>query len=208
MYERPETFSGPQQQFMENDTTRWFFGGRQSGKSTVATLAIEEALEAGYDVVAMAPTHEMTMRFRERVRDITFETNIVRSTTTEMEHESGAVVEFQTPTTTVDISNGEYIDYRFVLDEIQHLPEELVESVCDGTKNGVPYALCGSSSPEYSQVQRMAQHSRYDWVRAPTISNPEVEPHRIEEMIESMSTTMVHPLDDPYGRREWDTDTS
>ena len=204
MHERPPTFSGPQQQFMENDSIRWFFGGRQSGKSTVATLAIEEALEAGYDVTAMAPTHEMTMRLRERLRDITFEKNILRSTTTEMEHESGAVVEFQTPTGRFDIANGKYIDQRFVIDEVHMFDPEIRERLCDPTQNGVPYALCGSSSPEYSDVQKDAQLSRYDWVRAPTITNPGVKPQYVQDTLAELSGTMAYPLDDPYGRAEWD----
>lgn len=202
MHERPETLSAPQQQFMEEYNTRWFFGGRQSGKSTIAALAIEEALEAGHDVTAVGPTQRMTLQLRDYVVDITFRENLVRSTRTALEHESGAVVEFQSASGPFDVSNGHYVSRRFVVDEVQQLPLETISAISSPASNGTPYALCGSSSPHYDDVHKMAQQSRYGWVQAPTITNPGVKPDRVRKMIENLDGEVPYPLDDPYGEEQ------
>jgi len=164
--------SRPQQQFLTDETTRFFLGGRQCGKTSVAIAAALTVVASGNDCTLVAPIHEQALELRGKLHSYRND-RVERATQTDVEFQNGA---------TVSVLNGQAYpkqadrETTLVVDEAQGLTEETLLSILDPAGPGEFHTMCGSSSPMGVDLELIAAYSRYDYVLAPTLTNPEVGP--------------------------------
>jgi len=164
--------SGPQHRFLTDETTRFFLGGRQCGKSSVAIAAALSVVASGNDCTLVAPTHTQAMQLKEDLHSYRND-RVERATRTDVEFQNGA---------TVSVLRGQAYpkradrDTTLVVDEAQGLRIEQVLSLLDPDTPGTLHTMCGSSSPMGVDLELIAAYSRYDYVLAPSLTNPKVGP--------------------------------
>jgi len=164
--------SRPQQQFLTDETARFFLGGRQCGKTSVAIAAALSVVASGNDCTLVAPTHTQAVELKGKLHSYRND-RVARATLTRLEFQNGA---------TVSVLRGEAYpkqadrETTLVVDEAQGLRREQVLSMLDPDTPGTLHTMCGSSSPMGVDLELIAAYSRYDYVLAPTLTNPAVGP--------------------------------
>ena len=151
--------SDPQHRFFASDTIRFFVGGRQCGKSSVAIATALATVQLGEDCTLIAPSHEQAGELCDRAHEYR-EDSVVRRTRTELDLAHGATL--STPT-------------HLVVDEAQMLDEDVLFELLDPTDAPAPLAICGASNPMSVDLRQIAAYSRFDYVVAPSFTNPAVD---------------------------------
>jgi len=164
--------SDPQHRFFASDTIRFFVGGRQCGKSSVAIATALATVQLGEDCTLIAPSHEQAGELCDRAHEYR-EDSVVRQTRTQLEFDTGATL-FVTRATEYTTHPTE-APTHLVVDEAQMLDEDVLFELLDPTDAPAPLAICGASNPMGVDLRQIAAYSRFDYVVAPSFTNPAVD---------------------------------